>query len=161
MVTVSEYLAGPARIIKAGEIESMQKQPNFIPLLAFFLANVIVNSAKYEVLGGLPITGIVTYLCSLPLKIMIDEKYFEISKYISESDPGELSLSSLISMVDKSYDMAVNVSKFIGWLGLALSVTTVGYMIANSYISSGPSIELPNSESPLHPSIRAKPNHDA
>ena len=80
MVTVSEYLAGSARIIKAGEIESMQKQPNFIPLLAFFLANVIVNSAKYEVLGGLPITGIVTYLCSLPLKIMIDEKYFEISK---------------------------------------------------------------------------------
>ncbi|HQG58041.1 MAG TPA: hypothetical protein PLX79_03645 [Candidatus Dojkabacteria bacterium] len=161
MVTVSEYYP----IINAGAIESIYKQPNMIPLLAFLLANVTVNSLEYEFLGGLPITGIITLLSSSVVKRQIFEKYLDFEKQLSTLDSGKTSSAYIASTVRAGYDFVMKFMDFVSWYGLALSVTTVGYMIANSYISSGPSIELPNSseggESPLHPSIHAKPNHDA
>ena len=160
MVTVSEYYP---IIINAGAIESIYKQPNMIPLLAFLLANVTVNSLEYEFLGGLPITGIITLLSSSVVKRQIFEKYLDFEKQLSTLDIGKTSSAYIASTVRAGYDFVMKFMDFVSWYGLALSVTTVGYMIAHPPLDV-PTIILPGSEggeSPLHPSIHAQPNHDA
>jgi len=159
MVTVSEYYP----IINAGAIESIYKQPNMIPLLAFLLANVTVNSLEYEFLGGLPITGIITLLSSSVVKRQIFEKYLDFEKQLSTLDIGKTSSAYIASTVRAGYDFVMKFMDFVSWYGLALSVTTVGYMIAHPPLDV-PTITLPGSEgseSPPFPSIHAKPNHDA
>jgi len=159
MVTVSEYYP----IINAGAIESIYKQPNMIPLLAFLLANVTVNSLEYEFLGGLPITGIITLLSSSVVKRQIFEKYLDFEKQLSTLDIGKTSSAYIASTVRAGYDFVMKFMDFVSWYGLALSVTTVGYMIAHPPLDV-PTITLPGSEgseSPPFPSIHAKPNHDS